>query len=87
MKLTQDQEIEINLKVYEELCKTTMDPKLHELINLLKNIAEFRTSHHLQEDERLLVLIPDKYPNIDYYKELLEETDHEDINRNGRRRV
>lgn len=47
--------------------------RYEKLIELLKEIADFRETHHLDFDDKVLVLVPTRFQRKDIFADLLED--------------
>lgn len=68
-------EFAIEMKMLVDSLNYSPDYRYKELIKLLKEIADFRETHYLDYDDKVLVLVPSKSQIKYEFKDLLKEGD------------
>jgi hypothetical protein len=70
-------EDEINLKIvtFEALAKTNTNYAFEELVRLLKEVAEFRKTHYIEDTDKVIIVVPEKYMNKKFYKPFFDEVE------------
>ena len=59
-KKKSDIPLEYKVEIYKSFMTPDTDNQYRNLVKLLEEIAEFRTTHTIDEDDKVIVLLPEK---------------------------
>jgi hypothetical protein len=67
--------LDVKIENLSKFVITTTDTTSIELVRLLKEVAEFRKTHYIEDKDKIIILVPENYINKKLFKPFFEESD------------